>query len=214
MHKTKTYCSTHNGEKLFLSSKSCLAALTGWWPLIKMRCDFSQRVPSACVDGEMNWIEGFNFLLQFLVLPDFLTDGGFQQAAWRDWAIPKKTVEVRIHRKEHRLKSQRYRKWCIVLACFLPTLRTSHIATAATLGLCLRTLISHPKEAYITRYKAEKIGRHRCLKCILYQSKTNTPAPLIKYQIGILDTPTCNGLFISQSISVCRGDRIRFWGGW
>lgn len=94
-------------------------ALTWWGTLIKMCRDFSQRVPSACIDRGTNWVEGFDLLFQFLILPDFLTDGGFQEAVWRDWAIPKKAVEVWIHGKEERLKGQKIQE-VIECPCLFP----------------------------------------------------------------------------------------------
>lgn len=74
--------------------------------LIEMSGDFSQRVPPAGVAGDADGVViRLNFIFQLLLLPYFLANGGLQQAVGGDGAVPKKPIEVGIHRKEHRLQN-------------------------------------------------------------------------------------------------------------
>lgn len=102
------HCGTH-----FLSFSSnyghpsSLPDLLTWrGMLIEMSGHFGQCVPSAGVARDADGVViCLNFIFQLLLLPYFFTNGGLQQTVGGDGAVPEESIEVGIHRKEHRLQN-------------------------------------------------------------------------------------------------------------
>lgn len=122
--------------------------------LIEMSGHFGQCVPSAGVARDADGVViCLNFIFQLFLLPYFFTNGGLQQAVGGDGAVPEESIEVGIHRKEHRLQNTSdHRLKGVLLISTLPfnTLRS------AVFSSTVERLLWHHTQIPKTRLEGEK----------------------------------------------------------